>query len=160
MQKSFNKRLYSSPGAFIRDIKYLLQRRKKIKVLMQGEMIDLAFRERLMLAVTRVNDCRYCSAYHTRLALSAGISQLELGGMTTQTFEHSPTEQQAALLYAQHWAESDAQPEPEARRLFLEQYGEETSELIELSLRMIRVGNLTGNFLDYILFKLSLGKIR
>jgi hypothetical protein len=63
------------------------------------------------------------------------------------------------LCYAQHWAETDANPEPEARARLLETYGDETVAQIDLALRMIRIGNLTGNLLDYILFRLSFGRI-
>ncbi len=42
------------------------------------ELIPAAFRERLMMVVTEVNGCRYCSYMHARLALSAGASQEEL----------------------------------------------------------------------------------
>jgi len=159
MQKSFNKRLYPNPGALLRDLKFILQRRKLIKILMHGQILDAAFRERLMLAVTQVNMCRYCSFYHTKLALSSGIAHHEISQIAAQSFEDCPPEQQSALLYAQHWAESDASPEQQARRKLFEQYGQQTGDLIELCLHMIRVGNLTGNLLDYLLFKLSFGRI-
>ena len=160
MQPTFGKRLYPSLRAFLRDLQFILQRRSKIKQLMKSQVVDAAFRERLMLAVTEVNGCRYCSYYHTRLALSAGVTQEEVSGIAAQSFEHCPPGQQAALLYAQHWAESEANPDPDLRRQFLTRYGEGPGEQIELSLRMIRVGNLTGNLLDYLLFKLSFGRIR
>ena len=42
------------------------------------ELIPAAFRERLMMVVTEVNGCRYCSYFHARAALAAGVSQEEL----------------------------------------------------------------------------------
>ncbi len=61
------------------------------------------------------------------------------------------------LLYAQHWAESDTQPDPDVRKTVLNQYGQEKLNQIELLLRMIRMGNLLGNTWDFILFKISFG---
>ena len=73
--------------------------------------------------------------------------------------DHSPEGELTALCYARYWAEMDARPEEEARVRLLEMYGAETAARIELALRMIRIGNLTGNLLDYILFRLSFGLI-
>jgi hypothetical protein len=38
-------------------------------------------------------------------------------------------------------------------------YGEETLKAIEIVLRMIRMGNLMGNTFDYVLFKVSFGRL-
>ena len=159
MGRQFEKRLYPSLGEFLGDLGFILKRSRRMKVLMRGEVIDAQFRERLMLAVTEVNGCRYCSYYHPRLALDVGISPQELRAIGAQSFEHSPAEQQAALLYAQHWAESGARPDPGALGCMRREYTPEEVELIELCLRTIRVGNLSGNLFDYLLFKLSFGKL-
>jgi AhpD family alkylhydroperoxidase len=159
MRAKFNKRLYHSFGEFIADMRYVFARRDKMKTLMRGETISLAFRERLMMAVTEVNGCRYCNYYHTRLALDAGISAEELADIGAKSFASSPPEEQPALLYAQHWAESNAKPDAEAVARIRQIYGEETAELIDLSLRVIRVGNLSGNLFDYILFIFSFGRV-
>ena len=158
MGEKFNKRLYPNFGEFFSDLGFILKRSEKMKVLMRGAVIDDRFRERLMMAVTEVNGCRYCSHYHAQLALSAGVSPQELHAIGEMCFEHSPEEQQAALLYAQHWAESGAHPEPDAVECLRREYTPEQVKLIELCLRTIRVGNLSGNLFDYILFKLSFGK--
>jgi hypothetical protein len=63
-----------------------------------------------------------------------------------------------ALLYAQHWAESDGTPDLETRKQIVEIYGEETTKSMELAMRMIRMGNLMGNTWDYILYRVSFGR--
>lgn len=73
--------------------------------------------------------------------------------------DHAPAEEIPALLYAQHWAESDAQPDPAARQTLIDSYGQEKAEAIEMVLRMIRTGNLAGNTADYILYRLSFGRL-
>ena len=152
---SYKKRTYRSLGEILRDTASIMGRRKTIKPLMHGKLIDDQFRERLMLAVTGVNGCRYCQYAHARMALKCGLSQSEIEALSAGALQGSPPEQLPALLYAQHWAESNAHPDPQTRQCVLEQYGEETMPVIELSLRMIRMGNLMGNTWDYLLYKTS-----
>ena len=40
-----------------------------------------------------------------------------------------------------------------------ETYGPEKSDAIHLMLRMIRLGNLLGNTFDYLLYRVSFGKL-
>jgi AhpD family alkylhydroperoxidase len=158
MKKKFKKRLYPNLKEFFSDLSYIFKRTSKMKTLMRGEVIDNQFRERLMIAVTEVNGCRYCAYFHTQQALAAGIGSEELAHISEMSFESSPEEQRAALLYAQHWAESNAHPDPDARTCMEDAYSPEKLEMIELSLHTIRMGNLMGNLLDYLLFKLSFGR--
>lgn len=67
------KRTFRSFGQFWQELFFMLKNHKQIKSAMRDSDISSAFRERLMLA-TSVNDCRYCSYYHTQLALQEGIS--------------------------------------------------------------------------------------
>ena len=154
----FPRRHYPSLGALLTDIRRIFARRKEIRTLMRDKILDAAFRERLMLVVTGVNECRYCSYAHAREALAEGISRDEIEDLSEGTLEGSPPDQMPALLYAQHWAEADGAPDPEAREAVMERYGAERVRAIELALQMIRVGNLSGNTLDYLLYKLSGGR--
>jgi AhpD family alkylhydroperoxidase len=155
--KQFNRRLYKSFSEFISDIRTVMSQREDIHSLMRG--LDPAFRERLFLAVTQVNGCRYCSYYHAQQALLNGVSEEEIRDLSDGLLDDCPQDELMALCYAQHWAETDAQPNEEARARLLETYGTEMTSQIDLALRMIRIGNLTGNLLDYILFRLSFGLI-
>lgn len=155
---TFQRRTYRSPKEFLTDVRILLSRRKEIRGLMREGTIAPSFRERLMLAVTEVNGCRYCSYAHARAALAAGISRQEIEALAAGLFHGSPPEEVPALLYAQHWAEANAKPEASARQRVVAQYGEAMVGEIELALRMIRVGNLLGNTFDYCLHRLSFGR--
>jgi AhpD family alkylhydroperoxidase len=126
---------------------------------MRGETLPVDFRERLMLVVTQVNACRYCAYYHAREALAAGLSEAELQQITAGDFESSPPAERPALLYAQHWAESDADPDPQARARLVELYGDAAASAIDLALSVIRVGNLSGNTFDALLYRLSFGRL-
>jgi AhpD family alkylhydroperoxidase len=134
-----------------------MHERSRIKSLKRGALIDRAFQERLMLAVTEVNGCRYCAYAHARMALAAGVTQADVDALAGGDLDGSPPEEIPALLYAQHWAETGANPDPGTRQRVLETYGQAKTEAIELSLRMIRVGNLAGNTWDYLMHRVSLG---
>ncbi|MBN1888679.1 MAG: carboxymuconolactone decarboxylase family protein [Thermoflexales bacterium] len=152
------RRTYHSLSQVVADLKAVMARRDRMKPLMRGKLIDAAFRERLMLAVTAVNGCRYCSYVHARHALVEGMSSEEVKALQTGELANSPPEELAALLYAQHWAETRGKPDPAARGRVTEQYGEEKVEAIELTLRTIQMANLLMNTLDYALYRLSFGR--
>lgn len=111
-----------------------------------------------MLAVTEVNGCRWCSWFHAREALRAGMPQEEVARLLGGELALAPAEEQPALLYAQHWAEADARPAADARARLVGVYGEHKAIDIELAMRMIRIGNLWGNTLDWALYWLSWGR--
>ena len=154
----FAKRVYGGPGELLRDTRAIMGQRHLLRATMRGALSP-ALRERLMLTVTAVNGCRYCSYAHARQALSEGISPEEIRALGDMAFQDSPPEEVAALLYAQHWAETDGEPDAAARSAVVERYGEDMVERMEIVLRMIRVGNLLGNTWDYILYRLSFGRL-
>jgi len=158
-KKVFNRRFYHSLSAFFRDLGAIIARWRDMRALMRGEIVDGAFRERLMLTVTVVNGCRYCSWAHARQALVTGITGDEVRSLLTGEVGDSPAAELPALLYAQHWAESGGRPEAAVRARLFETYSEETVQAIELSLRTIQWGNLSGNTFDYILYRLSFGRL-
>ncbi len=155
-QVGFNRRLYCSWMAFWDDLRYVFSRRDLIHRVMREGLITPPFRERLMMVVTQVNGCRYCSYFHAREAAKSGIPPGELRDLLAGEIPgDTPDAELPALIYAQHWAENDAQPDPEAARKFQEFYGEEKAKSIHLVLRMIRIGNLLGNLWDFLLHKVS-----
>jgi AhpD family alkylhydroperoxidase len=154
-----HRRRYTSLSQAWRDIRYIGRNHAALRSAVHGDLVSPAFRERVMLAVTQVNGCRYCSYVHSRLALRSGVSLQELadwakGGIP----EDTPDYEVVAVLYAQHWTESDACPDAGAVRRLIDVYGHERAGAIDIILRMIRVSNLTGNTWDYLLQVLSLGR--
>jgi AhpD family alkylhydroperoxidase len=156
--KEFNRRIYHSFSAFFVDLKAIMAQRDQMKSLMRGETMDAAFRERLMLAVTAVNGCRYCSYAHARQALAGGIHPEEVKALQDGVLENSPGEELPALLYAQHWAETGGRIDPVARERMIEAYDQDGVNAVELALRTIQMGNLLGNTMDYVLYRLSFGR--
>jgi AhpD family alkylhydroperoxidase len=157
-QGRFQKRTYRSLGDFFRDFSFPIRHRKQLRDISKKGLISPSFQERLMMAVTAVNGCRYCSYYHAKEALRTGISPEETRELLSGGVADVPEDEAMAVLYAQHWAESNADPEPEAIQRLHETYGTEKADAIHMVLRLIRMGNLMGNTWDYLLNRLSFGR--
>ena len=158
--KPFNRRIYHSPAELAQDLWSLLKGRTILNRARQGDLISVPFRERLMLVVTEVNGCRYCSYHHAKQALKAGITPEELDQLLSGHLpDGCPADEIQALLYAQHWAEQNAQPDPQLATQIAVVYGQEIAAAINILLRMIRVGNLLGNTGDYVIYQLTFGRL-
>ena len=83
-------RSYRSPAELLRDLWAILRRGRRLPELMRGRSLNAAFRERLMLAVTQVNKCRYCAYAHTRMALAEGVPAEEIEALGRGSFEGVP----------------------------------------------------------------------
>jgi AhpD family alkylhydroperoxidase len=158
--KGFQRRFYRGWKPFWHDLKHMISNREKIKAAMGSNLITEPFRERLMMAVTEVNQCSYCRRFHVGQAQKAGISTEEITQYLKGTIpEDIPEDQKLAICYAQHWAETDAQPDGEIQDQVIQAYGQRGFEEISMVLRMIRMGNLLGNTLDYLLYRISFGRL-
>ncbi len=149
--KGFNRRVYTSPKEMISAIKDILEHAPDLKAASRSGEIDKAFSEKIMLAVTKVNGCRYCNYGHTRAALKEGVSEDEIARIAKGELGEFPKDEAVALMYAQHYAESAGNPDPEATKRFVEYYGEEKARYIMAYIRMIMWGNLMGNTFDAVL---------
>lgn len=115
----------------------------------RSDRVSPAFAERLMLATTAVNECRYCARFHASLARQAGVDQstvdalLERDGLTAVDDHERP-----ALVFAQRYAETDGQPGREAIASLVDTYGPETAADVRAYVRAIHVANLLGNTVD------------
>lgn len=109
--------------------------------LLAGFSLPANFRERVMLAVTEVNGCGFCSWMHTREALRAGITRDDIRALLAAQFEGVPEEQRAAILYAQHWADTQGAVDAEARTAFQTAYDERTADQIVFTIRFMNAMN-------------------
>lgn len=155
----FKRRIYHRLRDILKDVSNIFRHRTQIKQLMSGELIPGMFRERIMLTVTEVNGCRYCQYAHAKMALRSGLSKEEINALSSGAFHDCPAEEVPALLYAQHWAENKGLPEGDVRQEIIDTYGEKKTELLELAMRMIQMGNLLGNTWDFFLYKISFGRL-
>ena len=159
-KREFKRRYYDRWSCFWKDLIFLFSNRDQIKAAMSSPKVGPAFRERLMLAVTEVNLCRYCRTFHVGQAKQVGISSEEIAVYLKGTIpDEVPEEQKLAVCYARHWAETDADPDLDFIDQVRETYGEQGFQVIGIVLSMIRMANLLGNTADYILYRLSFGRL-
>ncbi len=143
--QSFDKKIYTA-GLLARDIGFLLGKSPDIIRAMRNPTISRAFIEKIMTVTTAVNGCVYCAWFHAKQAVASGISPAEVQNMLRLQFQADATEfELTGLLYAQHFAETNRQPDPAMTQNLVDTYGEETAQHIILFIRMIFFGNLYGN---------------
>ena len=148
------KRLYS-PRFLFRFFDDVFAHLSDMKLMRDPNLLDEAFFERLMLAVTEVNGCRYCSYFHTGEALKAGLSDAEVQGLLSGDQSEAPEEQAVALVFAQHYAEQAGVPDADAMARLIEVYGELRAQAILSAIRVIMIGNVTGNNFDALVHRLK-----
>lgn len=153
MRKKFTRRIYT-PSSFRKDIREAIEHFDDLRSASRSGRVSKAFSERIMLAVTNVNKCRYCNYGHTRAALAVGVTPEELESLSSGDFDRLPKEEIVALLFAQHYAETAGNPDPEARQKLVDTYGEDMARDIVAYIRMITIGNLYGNTFDAFLSRL------
>lgn len=155
MKKEFSRRIFT-PGLFIHDVLFLLHKLPTIIGASRDKKIGKAFREKIMTVVTAVNGCTYCTWFHAKAAVSSGISPEEVKDMLNLQFNADAEDSEmTALLYAQHYAETNRRTDPDMDRRLEAFYGKKTSEHIRTIIRMIFFGNLAGNTFDAFLSRLK-----
>lgn len=151
----FNRRVYRSPDEFTNAIRDVLAHTDDLKSAARGKRVDRAFAEKIMLAVTQVNGCRYCDYGHTKAALKEGVHEDEIARIAAGHLGDFPEEEAVALYFGQHYAESGGQPDPVAVQRFVDYYGEQVARDIMAYIRMIMMGNLYGNTFDAFLSRFA-----
>ena len=70
----FKKRSYTLKE-FFNDIIFLFHNFNRIFEALKAKRINKQFREKILLAVTAVNECKYCSFGHSLMALKNGCTR-------------------------------------------------------------------------------------
>lgn len=144
MNNKYSKRVFS-PKRMWNDFIDIVSKPKQVKDLLKGKNIHGRLTEKLMLTVTSVNECRYCTWLHSDTGLAAGISKEQIEALLNGEIEDKD---EIALKFALHYAETDQQPEQAEVDFLKKNYGEEKSRDIVTALKLIFFGNLTGNTFD------------
>jgi AhpD family alkylhydroperoxidase len=153
MEPGFHKRIFT-PASFRAALNDLTEHLDDMRAARRAGRVDRAFAERVMLAVTQVNGCRYCNYAHSRMALRARVSPEEIASLQAGAFGEAPLAQLVALTFAQHYAESQGHPEPETWQRLVNAYGPDAARDIMAHIRMITLANLLGNTVDALLSRL------
>jgi AhpD family alkylhydroperoxidase len=137
------KKLYSVPESYriyydgLRTARYMSRARR-------NKDLEPEFMERIMIAVTGVNDCSICSYAHTKMALEMGMDNKEILKLLSGIIENVPSEEAPGIIFAQHYADSRAHPSREAWERLVDIYGLPKAMGILGAVRMIMVGNVYG----------------
>ena len=143
----FTKRTFNF-RSFMQTMQNILRNREKFVNTMKSKRISHEFSERIMLAVTAVNGCRYCEWGHTKMAIESGCTDEEIKYILDLDFQGLKKDEITALAFAQHFAESKENPSKKAINNLVNEYGIQKAEDIINYCRMITVGNLLGNTVD------------
>ncbi|MBD3350621.1 MAG: carboxymuconolactone decarboxylase family protein [Candidatus Lokiarchaeota archaeon] len=146
-RKVFNKRIYNFK-LFMRDLVRGFHAILKLQKIPKKYHVSRRLSEKIMMAVTSVNGCRFCSWVHTEMALKSGCSIAEIKEILQSDFNNCADDEAIALAFAQHFAENRGKPTKEALRKLVDFYGIQKSESILSYIYMITIGNLTGNTID------------
>ena len=115
----------------------------------RADRVDDAFAEKLMLAVTAVNECQYCTRYHSDLALEAGVDEETVARILEDDVGSAVDDGELpALAFAQRYAETDENPGKSAVVGLRDAYGPATAGDVQAFVRAIYFGNLLGNSYD------------
>ena len=116
--------------------------------------ISPQFREKLMVAVSSVNKCAYCSFLHTRTALEQGIPQNEIDDILKNDIKQFSKKDLPGILFAQHFSETKGNVSESALKNVIQTYGEAKTMQMQAFLQSVLFGNLCCN--TYVSFKKKL----
>lgn len=151
MKQEFDRKIYSA-GLLFKDLGFLIWNIPKIIGISREKKITKKFMEKIMTVTTAVNGCTYCTWFHAKQALASGISEAEIQNMISLQFQADAEEfELMGLLYAQHYAETNRNPDVEMNKKLVDYYGNKTANDVILVIRMIFFGNLYGNTWDAII---------
>jgi len=145
--KTFNKRSYTF-RTFLKDIKQLLIRFPQMKGAFTSGRISKQFAERIMLAVTAVNDCQYCIYGHSGSSLKSGVAAEEVVSIMNFEYDSSSFDEIVALNFAKQYAETNRLPSKKAYDELVNYYGIEKVNDIFIFIHIVSLGNFLGNTVE------------
>jgi AhpD family alkylhydroperoxidase len=148
MTKTFAKRTFTLP-LLVRSFGALVLYAPVRWISLVKPATSRALREKVILGVTSVNDCRWCSWLHSSIALKHGVDLDELQSLLEPgTFGTLDDREATAVLFAQHFADTLRRPTPEARRALARQFTPWQRVEIMAWIHFIYFSNLAGNSAD------------
>lgn len=133
--------------AFVVSIPVLLRALIKPKT-------SAALREKIMLGVISINNCRLCEWGHTHWAMAKGVPLEEVNqilGHDLDALQAGNPAEAAAILFARHYAENLNRIDPEALVNLRQHFSKAEVAEILAYVRSITLGSLTGNTFDALL---------
>ncbi len=117
-----------------------------------------SLREKVMLGVTAINDCRYCAWGHSHWAMINGVTLEEvnqiLSGQDDDLLAKDPAEA-AAILFGQHYAENLNEIDPDSVKNLRTYFTKAQIREIVAYVYFITFTNLSGNTVDVVLDRIK-----
>lgn len=143
MKNTSGRKLYSL-GEFYKIYHLTFFSANDLRYAKKNELLNEQFIERIMLAVTEVNGCSYCSYAHTKMALEAGMSNEDIQNMLSGVNDDVPEEEISAIMFSQHYAETRGRPSKKSWERIVEIYGIKEAKGILGAIRIMMFGNAAG----------------
>jgi AhpD family alkylhydroperoxidase len=146
-----------TPGNFFKTVGNVVASGRVLLSALVRPKTSAALREKVMLAVTSVTDCRYCQWGHTHWAMAQGVPLEEVNqilGHQIASLEAKNPAEAAAILFAQHYAENLDQFDLASIENLHRYYNDAQVAEILAYVRAITLGSLTGNTVDAFLGRL------
>ena len=83
------------------------------------------------------------------------MTSSEIQAIAVLEFDQVPSDQVAALIFAQHYAETGGHPDPEAWQRVVEICGPNTARDLMVWIRLISLANLWGNTFDVLMSRIG-----
>ena len=96
--------------------------------------------DKIMLAVTEVNGCRYCSYVHAKNAINSGVQESGIEALLSGDLSNATTDEATALLFSQHYTETLGKPDQQTLGNLFAVYGADKGRGILANTRAIMVG--------------------
>jgi len=145
MMQGFSKRVFTA-RLFFNDLGFLISNLPKIIRIFVFNQKPEHLIEKIVIVTDAVNGCIYCSWMDAKLAMRSGISEDEIRNLLKLEFHTNASPYELnALLYAQHYAETNRHPDPEMTKNLFDSYGEKIANDIIVAIRMVTFGNLYFN---------------
>ncbi|MBN2283243.1 MAG: carboxymuconolactone decarboxylase family protein [Deltaproteobacteria bacterium] len=155
MSFEHRKRIYNTLDGFFHDLFLLGANGFAYIRNARNATVSDALREKLMVAVSGVLACKYCTWLHSEMALTHGVKSAEIQKLLSQEMGYFPEDEAVALAFAQHYSESGGCPREEAEKRLYDYYGKKKAQYILSYLQIIYFGNLAGNTVDAFLDRLK-----
>lgn len=156
LASQFNKKILE-PTHLVDDLSSLFRKFPFFAQLYLTHKISRDFIRKLMIIVSEINGCSYCSWFHSQMALFLGDIDPSVikNILSTEIGQKVSEYEMVGLAYAQHYAATDRKPDPEATSILYDYYGKEKAECIETCIDIIFTFNLAGNTFDSFLSRLK-----
>lgn len=147
----FRKRTYTAQQ-FIRDGAALAAEGPKLAQVYLLRGVAPRLRERVWLAVSGVNHCRYCLFVHGAWARQAGVGDREVEVLEHGRPDPDAQSDEAAVTFMQAWAERDFRGAPvEVAAWFEDVFPPPMRDKLGAIARLANFSNRTGNTFDALL---------